>query len=269
MCAGFRRSLCATTGIHGEKFVSPSAVTCAHWYNDGAQVADIINTHDDKLAGLVRKDLRRKGIVSGVPVVFSAERMAANSMRVVPADARSKFKRSFYGTMPYMPAVFGMYAAAHVTRLLSGFQPQFVSQKETKKMRALRQATGGFVRGRGAAHVADDEPLVGNGARPRSGGAAAQVATRLSTGTLALEESEAAPAHAAPASVRVVAHVPGRGAARRTSGSVRPSPPAHSERAQDCRRGEEEFDVRNLAGEVPEERRATVTQLPPGVMFDI
>jgi hypothetical protein len=85
------------------------------------QVADIVNTHKDKLARLIRKRLRRRGVAGPITVVFSPEPAPSGSMREVSheKDAPS-FKRSYYGTVSYMPAVFGMHAAAHVITELSG-----------------------------------------------------------------------------------------------------------------------------------------------------
>lgn len=133
------------------------------------QVADIVNTHSDKFARLVRRDLRRRGIDSGVTVVFSPEPAAPHSMREVPRESQSKFKRSFYGTMPYMPAVFGMQAAAYVTAELSGFGrqpvrrsvPRAVARRQRKQGDAARQRRLGDAGGppqvapseRGASHT--------------------------------------------------------------------------------------------------------------------
>lgn len=100
---------------------------------------DISDTHNDRFARLVRKDLRSRGVYAGVPVVFSPELTAADSMRVVPREDASKFKRSFYGTMPYMPATFGMHVAAHVTSALSGYGALAAKAEPKRKSRKVRR----------------------------------------------------------------------------------------------------------------------------------
>lgn len=76
------------------------------------QVADISSTHHDAFARVVRTRLRKRGVSSGLKVVFSSEPPAANSL----AHTEQRYKRSYYGTMSYMPAVFGMHAAAFVIK---------------------------------------------------------------------------------------------------------------------------------------------------------
>ena len=93
------------------------------------QVADLVNTHNDRLARLLRKKLRLDGVTGEVTVVFSPERAAPGSMREVPLASASSFKRSYYGTMSYMPATFGLHAAAYVIGELSGVNRIPVSRK--------------------------------------------------------------------------------------------------------------------------------------------
>jgi hypothetical protein len=104
------------------------------------QVVDIANTYNDNFAKLIRRDLRRCGIHKGATVVFSPEPMAADSMREV--ERRTKFKRSYYGTMPYMPAIFGMHAAAHVTAEISGVGRRCIGRKRIRAAGARPQAKG-------------------------------------------------------------------------------------------------------------------------------
>ena len=98
-------------------------------YTAGVQVADLVNTHNDRFARLLRKNLRRDRVRGEVTVVFSPELAAPGSMREVPAADASKFKRSYYGTMSYMPAVFGMHAAAYVIGEIAGVNRMRVSRK--------------------------------------------------------------------------------------------------------------------------------------------
>jgi tRNA threonylcarbamoyladenosine dehydratase len=84
------------------------------------KVSDISSTYNDKFARLIRRQLRNRGVFEGLPVVFSSEPMKACSMREVPLEEQSKFKRSYYGTMSYLPATFGIHAAAHIISSISG-----------------------------------------------------------------------------------------------------------------------------------------------------
>ncbi|MBP9932050.1 MAG: tRNA threonylcarbamoyladenosine dehydratase [Chitinophagaceae bacterium] len=75
--------------------------------------ADISKTHQCPFAFYIRKRLRKEGVHSGVMAVFSEE----------PADRESiketnglNYKRSFYGTISYIPALFGLNMASWVIR---------------------------------------------------------------------------------------------------------------------------------------------------------
>jgi tRNA threonylcarbamoyladenosine dehydratase len=82
------------------------------------QVADISKTRQDGLAKVVRGMLRKRGI-RRVKCVFSPENPIKGSKFEIPYTQKQKYKRSYYGTMSYMPAVMGMHAAAHVIRQVS------------------------------------------------------------------------------------------------------------------------------------------------------
>lgn len=74
-------------------------------------VRDISKTRNCYLAKQVRKRLRQDGIHKGFRCVFSAELQREDSLKMTDG---SNFKRSFYGTISYMPALFGLYAASEV-----------------------------------------------------------------------------------------------------------------------------------------------------------
>lgn len=78
-------------------------------------VRDISKTYHCKLALHVRKRLKKEGIHKGIRSVFSAEMPAADSLKMTDG---SNFKKSFYGTISYMPALFGLYAASEVINYL-------------------------------------------------------------------------------------------------------------------------------------------------------
>lgn len=83
--------------------------------------ADISETEHCPLARAVRRELRKRGIVKGLSVIFSPEDPAAGSVIDCRVEGVPN-KRSVTGTISYMPAVFGCHCAAAVIRkLISGF----------------------------------------------------------------------------------------------------------------------------------------------------
>lgn len=80
------------------------------------KVSDISKSHTDPFANQVRRQLKRRGVApKGFPVVFSEEPNLENSLRMTDG---TNFKKSFYGTISYIPALFGLYMAAFVIRKL-------------------------------------------------------------------------------------------------------------------------------------------------------
>jgi len=78
-------------------------------------VRDISKTRNCYLAKQVRKRLKKEGIHKGFRCVFSTELQDENSLKMTDG---SNFKKSFYGTISYIPAIFGLYAASEVIRYL-------------------------------------------------------------------------------------------------------------------------------------------------------
>jgi tRNA A37 threonylcarbamoyladenosine dehydratase len=74
-------------------------------------VADIKDTYNDPFARLVRKRLHKYGIYTGFKSVFNTELVHRDAVKLTDG---SNFKRSFYGTISYMPALFGLRMAAEV-----------------------------------------------------------------------------------------------------------------------------------------------------------
>lgn len=77
---------------------------------------DISDTREDGLARVVRQRLRKQGIRTGLTVVASTERPERHS--VIPLDEPNK--RSSFGTIASIPAIFGIFLANHVIRKISG-----------------------------------------------------------------------------------------------------------------------------------------------------
>lgn len=81
------------------------------------RVADISETFNCPFAQQVRKGLKRKGVRRGVTVVFSSELVDRATMML--SDG-TRFKKSFYGTSSYIPALFGIHMASVVVREVTG-----------------------------------------------------------------------------------------------------------------------------------------------------
>jgi len=81
------------------------------------QVADISETFNCPFAQQVRKGLKRKGVRRGITVVFSSEIVDRDTCMMTDG---SKFKKSFYGTISYIPALFGLHMASVVVRDVAG-----------------------------------------------------------------------------------------------------------------------------------------------------
>lgn len=74
-------------------------------------VRDISKTYNCYLAKQVRKRLKKESINKGIRCVFSNEIQQENSLKLTDG---TNYKKSFYGTISYIPAMFGLYAAAEV-----------------------------------------------------------------------------------------------------------------------------------------------------------
>jgi tRNA A37 threonylcarbamoyladenosine dehydratase len=83
------------------------------------KVVDIAQTHTCPMAQYVRKRLRYMNIYKGIATVFSTELPAKFS--IMKTDG-SKYKKSAYGTISYLPAAFGLTCASVVIRDLAGWK---------------------------------------------------------------------------------------------------------------------------------------------------
>jgi tRNA A37 threonylcarbamoyladenosine dehydratase len=79
------------------------------------KVADISKTDVCPLAKTIRKRLKKEGISKGVKAVFSTETPDQSSLKMTDG---LNFKKSFFGTNSWMPALFGLHAAETVVRHL-------------------------------------------------------------------------------------------------------------------------------------------------------
>lgn len=78
-------------------------------------VKDISKTDVCPLAKQIRKRLKKEGISSGVKAIFSKEKPDESSLKMTDG---TNFKKSFFGTNSWMPALFGLHAAENVVRYL-------------------------------------------------------------------------------------------------------------------------------------------------------
>lgn len=76
---------------------------------------DISETREDGLARAVRQRLRKDGIRRGLKVVASTEKPSSASL----IDLDLPNKKSSYGTLATIPAIFGIFMANHVIRKLT------------------------------------------------------------------------------------------------------------------------------------------------------
>ena len=84
------------------------------------RVADLQETQKCGLARFVRKRLRKVGISDGITAVYSLEETDDESLMYTDG---SHFKKSAFGTVPWMPAAYGGACASVVIRhLTEGFE---------------------------------------------------------------------------------------------------------------------------------------------------
>ncbi|MCT4663623.1 MAG: tRNA threonylcarbamoyladenosine dehydratase [Flavobacteriales bacterium] len=80
------------------------------------KVTDISKTYHCKFAKQIRKRLKKRSINKGIRVVFSTEQNIKDSLQLTDG---SNFKKSFYGTMSYMPALFGAMVSAEAIKSIT------------------------------------------------------------------------------------------------------------------------------------------------------
>lgn len=81
------------------------------------KVANLEHTHNCKLGAHIKKRMKRKAVsLRGIKAVFSEELQRKEALKMTDG---TNFKKSFYGTCSYMPALFGLMGAAEVIRYIS------------------------------------------------------------------------------------------------------------------------------------------------------
>ena len=79
------------------------------------KVKDIAKTKNCTMARVIRKRLKKRKVDKGIKAVYSEEVQITKSLKITDG---TNFKKSYYGTISYMPAAFGLQAAAHVVNYL-------------------------------------------------------------------------------------------------------------------------------------------------------
>lgn len=83
------------------------------------KVGDISTTKECKLAHSIRKRLKQDGVDKGIIAVYSQEIQPKEALKLT--DGKN-YKKSFYGTISYMPALFGLTMASEVIRRIAGLK---------------------------------------------------------------------------------------------------------------------------------------------------
>lgn len=83
-------------------------------------IVDLSETYHCNLSRMVRKRLGKFGLRKGIPVVFSPEEVDPSAIVVTEGERN---KKTTVGTISYMPALFGLYAASYVIRELIADEP--------------------------------------------------------------------------------------------------------------------------------------------------
>lgn len=79
------------------------------------KVKDISKTKHCKMAKTLRKRLKELKVDKGVRAVYSEEIQVSESLKLTDG---ANYKKSYYGTISYIPAAFGLQAASHVINYL-------------------------------------------------------------------------------------------------------------------------------------------------------
>lgn len=82
--------------------------------NTKIKSADISKSRDCMLAKKIRKELKYRGVSKGIRVIYSEEIPNPKSLKIID----EKYKKSYYGTISYMPSLFGLFVGAEAIRYI-------------------------------------------------------------------------------------------------------------------------------------------------------
>lgn len=91
------------------------------------KIAKVEDTYNCFLAQQVRKNCKKWGIKKSFKAVFSSELQKKAGVQLVEGNFH---KRSYYGTVSYMPSLFGAYAASVVIRDIIGEKYELTKKPE-------------------------------------------------------------------------------------------------------------------------------------------
>ncbi len=94
------------------------------------KVAEFSNTYHCSLAKVLRKRLRKQGIIGGFKAVFSAEFVDEESVMEIENEPN---KKTTVGTISYMPAIFGCFAASVAIREIIGMEVALAQSVDKRK----------------------------------------------------------------------------------------------------------------------------------------
>lgn len=110
-------------------------------------ISDISRTEEDPLARAVRVRLSKRGIISNIPVVFSAEKPDPRKAKLLPLDqdeidkgdveelaALKSFRVRILPVLGTMPGMFGLALATHILTTVSGYPVEYVEGKNRYKV---------------------------------------------------------------------------------------------------------------------------------------
>lgn len=95
-------------------------------------ISDLFDTKDCRFASKVRKQMRRRGVGRGITAIYSDELQPKEALKYTDG---TNFKRSYYGTISFMPALFGLWVAGAVIREATGledYKPLKIKKKVSK-----------------------------------------------------------------------------------------------------------------------------------------
>ncbi len=88
------------------------------------RVSDISETHGCHLARMIRKKLHRLGVKEGFKAVWSPEKV--DRSRIIEISGERN-KASAVGTVPWIPAAFGIICASVAIRDIAGISPEEIN----------------------------------------------------------------------------------------------------------------------------------------------
>lgn len=84
------------------------------------KIADISKTTNCNFASEIKKKLKKRGVTKGVKAVYSEQSISKSSLKHTDSN---KYKKSFYGTISYIPNIFGIYCAHAVINRICNKKP--------------------------------------------------------------------------------------------------------------------------------------------------